>query len=486
MDVLIGVVNYILGFGAAVFVPLIMLVIGLIAKMKFKDAFFAALTLGIAFTGMNLVVNFMTGAITPAAQGLADATGISLSAVDIGWPALSAIAWAWPLGTLCFPLLIIINIIMLSFKWTSTLNVDFWNAWTKLLTCVLTYFLCVSAGIAEATAIVLGFVAAGIQIVLELKIGDAFQPTIEKVTGIPGVTVPHALMLTSALAYPIERVLEKVPALENNTMDAKWLRKKIGIFGENSVMGFIIGLALGAIAYKDLQQALTLAIQAATAMLLFPMISKLFMQALSPISDAVGDFMKKRFKDRELIIGLDWPILAGSNELWVTAILLIPFELILAFVLAPAGNAVLPFAGIVNICLVPCLLMVANGNIAKMLIEGIILTPIYLLASSSFAPYVTQLAQIYAPDAIASAGNNAMITWSTLECPDFRWSISHALSGDLVGMLLLAVWLLLFIWMYRGFMKRNKVVAEAEAKEAAEREAKRTARAAARATKSNA
>lgn len=458
MDVLLNIVNYILGFGAAVFVPLIMLIIGLIVKMSFKDAFFAALTLGIAFTGMNVLINFMTGAITPAAQGLAEATGISLPAVDVGWPALSAIAWAWPLGVLCFPLLMVINLIMLLLKLTDTLNVDFWNCWTKLLTTVMTYYLCAAAGMPEGAAIAMGFLAASVQIILELKIGDAFQPTIERVTGIPGVTVPHAMMLTATVAYPIERLLEKIPALENNNADAKWLRKKIGIFGENAVMGFIIGTAMGAIAYRDVQQALTLGVQAATALQLFPMVSKLFMQALSPISDAVGDFMKKRFKGRELIIGLDWPILAGSNEIWVTCILLIPFELVLAFVLAPMGNIVLPFAGIVNICLVPGLLMVANGNIIKMLIEGIIITPIYLLVSSSFAPFVTQLALTYSPDSLTNVGGDAMITWSTLECPDFRWAIANAFSGNIAGIAVLVGWLALFVWMLRGFKKRNEAL----------------------------
>ncbi len=458
MDVLLNIVNYILGFGAAVFVPLIMLIIGLIVKMSFKDAFFAALTLGIAFTGMNVLINFMTGAITPAAQGLAEATGISLPAVDVGWPALSAIAWAWPLGVLCFPLLMVINLIMLLLKLTDTLNVDFWNCWTKLLTTVMTYYLCAAAGMPEGAAIAMGFLAASVQIILELKIGDAFQPTIERVTGIPGVTVPHAMMLTATVAYPIERLLEKIPALENNNADAKWLRKKIGIFGENAVMGFIIGTAMGAIAYRDVQQALTLGVQAATALQLFPMVSKLFMQALSPISDAVGDFMKKRFKGRELIIGLDWPILAGSNEIWVTCILLIPFELVLAFVLAPMGNIVLPFAGIVNICLVPGLLMVANGNIIKMLIEGIIITPIYLLVSSSFAPFVTQLALTYSPDSLTNVGGDAMITWSTLECPDFRWAIANAFSGNIAGIAVLVGWLALFVWMRRGFKKRNEAL----------------------------
>ena len=458
MDVLYNVVQYILGFGAAVFVPLIMLIIGLICKMKFSDAFLAALTLGIGFTGMNVLINFMTGAITPAAQGLATATGISLPAVDVGWPALSAIAWAWPYGTLCFPLLIVINIIMLKFKLTNVLNVDLWNCWTKLCTCVITYYLCVSAGIPEGTSVVLGFVAASIQIIVELKVGDVIQPTIQKVTGIPGVTVPHALMLSCAVVLPFEKLLEKVPAIEKNQVDAKWLRDKIGIFGENSVMGFIIGTVLGAVAYKDPQKALTLGIQAGTAMQLFPTVSKLFMQALAPISDAVGSFMKSRFEGRELIIGLDWPIIAGSDELWVSMILLIPFELIWAFVLAPVGNVVLPFAGIVNICLGPCLLMLSGGNLIKMLIEGIIVTPVYLMASSSFAPYLTKLARTYSPASLKNVGHSAMVTWSTLETPDFRWSIANALSGHIAGIIALIVWFALFVWLLKEFKKRNEKI----------------------------
>ena len=98
----------------------------------------------------------------------------------MGWPALSAIAWAWPYGVLCFPLLIAINAIMLATNTTNVLNVDLWNAWTKLCTCVITYYLCSSAGMAEGLAIAMGFIAAAIQIIAELKIGDAIQPTIEE------------------------------------------------------------------------------------------------------------------------------------------------------------------------------------------------------------------------------------------------------------------------------------------------------------------
>ena len=461
MDALLAVVNYILGFGAAVFVPLIMLVLGLCVKMKFSDAFIAALTLGVAFTGMNMLTGFMTGAIQPAAEGLATKTGVVLTTVDTGWPAMSAIAWAWPFGVLCFPLLIVINVILLATNKTSTLNVDLWNVWNLLFTCVLTNYACEAAGMSAGMAMAMAFIASGVMVVLGLKIGDAWAPTVEQITGIPGVTVPHSMTFTAVFLLPFEVIMEHIPAIENNKVDAKWLRDHLGIFGENAVMGLIIGVVLGAIAYSDLQKALTLGIQAATAMQLFPMVSKLFMQALSPISDAVGEFMKKRFAGRNLIIGLDWPIVAGSNEMWVTMILLIPFELILAFALAPLGNVVLPFAGIVNICIGPVLLVMTGGNLVKMLIEGIIVTPVYLMASSSFAPYLTQLARTFSPDSLKGVGDNAMVTWSTLETPDFRWSIANALSGHIAGIVMLVVWLALFVLLLKYFSKRNaKLAAE--------------------------
>ena len=57
MDILQTVVNYVLNdLGAAVFVPLLMLIIGLLMKMKFSEAFHSALTLGVAFSGMGLLI----------------------------------------------------------------------------------------------------------------------------------------------------------------------------------------------------------------------------------------------------------------------------------------------------------------------------------------------------------------------------------------------------------------------------------------------
>lgn len=116
MEILSDVVNYLLSLGAAIFVPIIIIIAGLIVRMKLKDAISAGITLGVAFTGMTMLINFMTGAISPAAEAMLKNTGISLPIVDGGWTTMSTISWSWPYAFLMFPLMIVINIIMLVIK----------------------------------------------------------------------------------------------------------------------------------------------------------------------------------------------------------------------------------------------------------------------------------------------------------------------------------------------------------------------------------
>ena len=143
--------------------------------------------------------------------------------------------------------------------------------------------------------------------------------------------------------YPIDCLLKKIPAF-NKKFDAAALKDKVGIFAENHVLGFILGVIFGLLAQYPVAETLTLAIQCAAALTLFPVITKYFMQALSPISEAVSDFMNKKFKGRTLLVGLDWPFLGGSNEIWLAVIWSVPVTLICAMLLP--GNAILPFAGI--------------------------------------------------------------------------------------------------------------------------------------------
>ena len=440
MEVLQSVIQYILDLGAAVFVPFLMLIVGLAMKMKFRDAFTSALTLGIAFTGMGILVNYIMTSMGAAANDLTTHTGLSLPAVDIGWPGAAAISWAWPYAFLVFPLQLAINFVMLITKQTKTLNVDLWNVWNKIFTAVIvTYF---------TNNIVFGFIAASIIIVLELKLGDAFAPEVERLTGVPGITVPHFITLIAVILHPIDELLKKIPFL-NKEFDADTLKEKIGVFGENSVMGAIIGLALGLASGNGLKYALSLAVQAATALTLFPMVSKLFSQALSPISEAVSDFMREKFEDREVYIGLDWPVLGGRNELWVAVIFTIPFLLVGAVALP--GNIVLPFAGIINLSFVVGALLLTNGNVLRMIIHGLISTPLFLYGATYFTPYMTRLAE--ETNTLQQTGQ---ISWATFEGPDIRYILANGFNGNIVAILLGVVWLGLYVWLLQSRKKYNE------------------------------
>lgn len=84
MSVLRDTVNYVLNLGAPVFVPIIMLIIGLVARLRTSKAVKAALTLGVAFSGMTLVVNYMMDSISPAAKSMSKLFHLSLNAIDAG------------------------------------------------------------------------------------------------------------------------------------------------------------------------------------------------------------------------------------------------------------------------------------------------------------------------------------------------------------------------------------------------------------------
>ncbi|MDR0921089.1 MAG: PTS galactitol transporter subunit IIC [Lactobacillales bacterium] len=440
MSVLKDIINYILGLGSAVFVPLIILVFGLIARMKFKKAFVSALTLGIAFTGMSMLIGFLSDAVGPASEAMAKNTGIRLPALDLGWTGAASITWSWSYAFIFFGVTIGVNILMLVLNFTKTLNVDMWNVWGKALTAYLVYFI--------SGSLIAGFIVAAIQVVLELKMGDMFQRHIQDLTGIPLVTVTHLMNISAVLLLPFNMIMDKIPFF-NKRADATSLKNKIGIFSENSVMGFVIGLLLGFAAAYGVSGSLNLAVKVATSLALFPMISKMFMQALSPLADAMSSMMKEKFKGREVYIGLDWPILAGRPEVWVTAILMVP--VFIGYALILPGNEVLPLAGIINYSIAVGGLLLTGGNLYRMLALGVISMPLYLYSATYFVPILTGLAN--KTGAVEGIKAGQKITWSSIEGPEFRILFAESARGNVLAIVGMIIFIGLFVLLYKYMMK---------------------------------
>ena len=324
MQVLANIFQSILNLGAPVFLPIVILIIGLIVGLKPTKAVSAGLTLGVAFVGISMVISFMSSTVGVAATHFVENTGIQLTALDMGWAPALGLCWQWQYAFIMFPVQIGVNMIMLALGMTSTLNVDMWNVANKIFTAFLVASVTNNA--------ILGFAAATVQIIGELKNADATKRQLTELTGVPGISMPHPMFLSNIIFYPVSKLLDKIIPTKTN-LNAAALKEKIGIFGENHIMGFIIGTLVGLVAGMGVGSSLMLGIQAGAALTIFPMVSKLFMTALTPISDAANTWVKKRFPGKEMVIGLDWPILAGNPEIWVAIILTIPVALGVALVL---------------------------------------------------------------------------------------------------------------------------------------------------------
>ena len=118
MEIFQSIIQYILNLGSNVFVPLVILILGLVVGMKLKKAFLAALTLGIAFTGMSMLIGFMSEAVGPATEALAKSTGINLPALDGGWTVAASITWSWSYAFVFFAVVLLVNFVMLALNWT--------------------------------------------------------------------------------------------------------------------------------------------------------------------------------------------------------------------------------------------------------------------------------------------------------------------------------------------------------------------------------
>ena len=115
--------------GATVLLPIFIFFFALVLGTKVGKAFRAAVTIGVAFVGINLVIGLMWGSLSNVSHAIIENTGIVRDVVDVGWPAAAAVAFSTTVGLAVIPVALLVNIVLLIPKVTKTLNVDLWNFW---------------------------------------------------------------------------------------------------------------------------------------------------------------------------------------------------------------------------------------------------------------------------------------------------------------------------------------------------------------------
>jgi Phosphotransferase system, galactitol-specific IIC component len=474
MQWLLNGISWLQGLGASVMLPIVIFILALILGAKPGKAFRAALTIGVAFIGINLVLGVLGTYLGGATQAMVTRLGTHLDTVDVGWPAAAAIAFGGTVGVWIIPLCLVVNIVMLLLRGTKTLNVDIWNFWHFAFTGSLVY--------AVTKDLVLSLGVAALNAALVLWMADWTAPGIQALYNLPGISIPHGFSLAFVpFGIVFNWICEKIPGLNKLEADPDTIQKRFGVLGEPLVMGTVLGFIIGCFAYlgdatvgsfsAQLAKILIMSINLGAVMLLLPRMVAVLMEGLIPVSQAAGEFMQKHFHGGEFYIGLDSAVLVGHPSAIALGLILAPVTILLAIGLSALGvNRILPFTDLAVLPFLVCMIApITRGNIVRGLITGIFTIALSLILGSTMIPLFTSAAMDAKFQFPAGATNLSSIcdgsnplTWLLLKLTTvFNNPVANYI-GLALGFVILAVIVVLY--------KRNahawEVLAGAPAEEA--------------------
>lgn len=445
---LYNIVQYILGFGPTVMLPLVLFILALFFKVKPAKALRSSLTVGIGFVGIYAIFDILTSNVGPAAQAMVERTGINLPVVDLGWPPLSAITWGSPIAPFVIPLTILINVAMLALNKTRTVDVDMWNYWHFALAGTLVYY---STG-----SLFFGLLAAAIAAVVVLKLADWSAPLVQKYFGLEGISLPT---LSSVVFFPVgllvDKIIDHIPGLNRIHIDPETVQKKFGIFGEPDDGWYYSGHSARRNCRIRFQKVLLLGISIGGVMFILPRMVRILMEGLLPLSEAIKKYLNAKYPDRDdLYIGLDIAVAVGNPAIISTALLLTPISVFIAFVLP--GNEVLPLGDLANLAVMASMIALASrGNIFRTVLAAIPVIIADLWIATKIAPFITGMAKDV--NFKFAEGSSGQVSSFLDGGNPFRFWLLEIFNGNLIAIGLVPVIALVLYGIFR--MTRSTVYA---------------------------
>jgi len=386
LDSLVSSINAFLDLGVPIIAPVLLFLLSLIFRVPLGRAVRAAITYGIGFIGIFLVLDLLLGALSGVSELLVQNTGATFDVVDVGWPVLAAVAFGVPTFATVFIGTIVINLVMFALKWTKTLDIDFHNYYHWVVPATVVYF--------ATNNLAVGTIVGLVNVIITLKIADWTEKHVAEWWDLPGISIPH---MSSVGWYPVcyllDWVLDRIPGINKIRIDPKGLQEKVGVIGEPMLLGVIIGLALGLAARMPFVDIINLAMNLGASMVLMPRMISLLMEGLVPIFQYARQWMIERFPGYDFRIGLDGAVLIGKSEVLLIGMLMVPIMIGLALVLP--GNRVLPFADLAILSFFMTWTVGVNrGNLFRALIIGTIMCVVILYGSGFVAPTLTAMGEM--------------------------------------------------------------------------------------------
>lgn len=378
-------VSYFLSFKSYVVLPVIIFILALIFRMKPVDALKSSLLIGIGFIGIFMSFNYFVSIVDPVVKALITRSGLNMGILDTGWPPLAAITWSFSLTPLFLLVFLLINIVMLALRWTRTVDIDIWNYWHVIFAAILVY--------GVTSNITLTIIAGVAAFIITLKLSDWTAPAVNRIAGMSGICIPHLSGITHyPVALAINALFDRIPGFNKIEADPEKLKSAIGLFAEPMFLGLIIGAGLGIGAGYDIKQTSELAFGFSAVVYILPKMSGILGSALVPVSEAMKSFIARYLPGLgTTYIGLDVAVLFSMPSAVVTAILLMPVAIVLAFILP--GVRFIPLGDLTNLLVPMSVICVATrGNIVRAFIIGIPVVIANLYIATAMSPLLVNLA----------------------------------------------------------------------------------------------
>ncbi|WP_298579766.1 PTS transporter subunit IIC [uncultured Olegusella sp.] len=386
MKIVVTALQVIASMGPMVMMPLIILVLGLIFRVKLNVLLKSALLVGIGFAGVNMVINWFVSQVASSVSSMVTNWGIQTSIMDVGWPARAAATWAFPLAAVVVFVVLGINALMLLTKTTNTVMVDFWSYNHFIFTGALVWY-------ASNGNPWLSIIAAAIDFIVTIKIADWTTPVVEDYFELEGVNFPTSnSVIWAPAAFALNKLWDIIPGINKIDINPQGVQQKFGFVGEPMFMGFIIGALIGILAGRPIDAILIVAMSTSVTMVLTPKMMQILMEGLLPFANAVKEILQKRFPGSNFTMGVDAALTIANESAISVGIIMVPITLILAAVLP--GNKLLPIADIAYQAMWLAAWPVAfgKGNIFRGILSTTIITCIVLWIATILAPVHTQLA----------------------------------------------------------------------------------------------
>lgn len=437
--------------GHSVIIPIVIFMVALALRVRLKTAVMSGLLAGVALTGFGWLISAFTPEVTQVIHQLIASTGLNLPVADTGWQTAPLIAFKSPVGISFFLIGLIVEVILFFIGYTKVFfATNLWQNWGFMVWGSVAYIVTNNFYLSFSLSLFLMMVA--------LLLAEIHADRYASYYRVPNGTTASMHNIENVVPALLLDPLWNRLKLNRVALTPKQLKERLGLLGESTIIGVLLGLILGFLAnFSHLNQLsgwgkmLSFAVQLGTVMTIFPMIAKLFGQAFRPLTTEIAERYQAKLAEKghsnsvkTWFIAVDDGLGYGESATLISGMILMPIMLVVAMVLP--GNKMLPIVDLIALpFMLESIVAIHNGNMTKVIATGFVWFSAGLYAGSYMAPMYTLALSHYG---IVAAGSlTLVVSYNVMARPLTALIFAGWISGNYF-VLASIVAIYLFSWVF--------------------------------------